>query len=77
MIVIFPALLGGLPGLKLTAALFLIPIFNASMVIRGILLGDLSTTNFAVSLGANLLYAAIAMVIATRQFDKESVLFRS
>ncbi len=77
LIVIFPALLGGLPGLKLTPALFLVPIFNASMVIRSILLGELSTTNFAVSLAANLFYAAVAFVIATRQFDKESVLFRS
>jgi sodium transport system permease protein len=77
LIVIFPALLGGLPGLKLTPELFLIPIFNASMVIRSILLGEVSTTNFAVTLGANLLYAGIAFVVATRQFEKESVLFRS
>ena len=75
--VIFPALLGGLPGLHLTPALCLIPIFNASMVIRGTLLGDLSPLNFAVASGANLLYAAIAFVVATRQFEKESVLFRS
>ncbi|MBZ5603353.1 MAG: ABC transporter permease subunit [Acidobacteriia bacterium] len=77
LLVIFPALLGGLPGLQSTPALFLIPIFNASLVIRGIMLGDLSTVNFAVALGANLVYAAIAFVIATRQFEKESVLFRS
>ncbi len=77
LIVIFPALLGGLPGLKLTPALFLVPIFNASLVMRSILLGEVSTTNFVVSLAANLSYAAIAFVIATRQFEKESVLFRS
>jgi sodium transport system permease protein len=75
--VIFPALLGGLPGLHLTPVLCLIPIFNASMVIRGTLLGDLSATNFALTMGANLLYAAIAFVVASRQFEKESVLFRS
>jgi ABC-type Na+ efflux pump permease subunit len=55
----------------------LIPIFNASLVIRSILLGEVSTVNFAVTVGANLLYAAIAFVIATRQFEKESVLFRT
>lgn len=77
LIVIFPALLGGLPGLQSTPEVFLIPIFNASMVIRSILLGEVSTLNFALTLGSNLLYAAIAFVIATRQFDKESVLFRS
>ncbi len=37
---IFPALLGGLPGLKLTPALCLIPIFNASQMIHEILIGD-------------------------------------
>jgi sodium transport system permease protein len=77
LLVIFPALLGGLPGLQLTPAMCLIPIFNASLVIRSILLGEVSTVNFAVTVGANLLYAAIAFVIATRQFEKESVLFRT
>lgn len=77
LIVIFPALLGGLPGLHLTPPLFLIPIFNASMSIRSILLGEVSAVNLAVALGSNLVYAAIAFFIATRQFDRETVLFRS
>jgi sodium transport system permease protein len=75
--VIFPALLGGLPGLHLTPALCFVPIFNASMVIRGIVLGDLSNLYFGLTFGANLIYAAVAFFIATRQFEKESVLFRS
>ncbi len=77
LLVIFPALLGGLPGLELTPVLCLIPIFNASMVIRSILLGDVSMVNFGVALGANLAYAAVAFFIATRTFERESVLFRS
>lgn len=77
LLVIFPALLGGLPGFQLTPALCLIPIFNASMMIRSVLLGDASMLNFGVTLGANLVYAAIASVIATRMFQRESVLFRS
>lgn len=77
MVVIFPALLGGLSGLQMTPALCLIPIFNASQMIRGILLGDATMTNFAMTTAANLVYAAIAFVIATRTFQKESVLFRS
>jgi sodium transport system permease protein len=77
LIVVFPALLGGLPGLGLTPVLCLIPIFNASMVIRGILLGDVSMVNFGVTLAANLIYAAVAFTMATRTFERESVLFRS
>lgn len=77
MLVIFPALLGGLPTLELTPALCLIPIFNASQIIRGILLGDFSKTAFAITLFANLAYGVIALFIAKRRFEDESVLFRS
>jgi len=77
LIVIFPAFLGGMPGLHLTPVLSLIPIFNASMMIHGVLLGDASMVNFGVTLAANLIYAAIAFVIATRMFGRESVLFRT
>jgi len=76
-IVIVPAFLGGMPGLHLTPVMCLIPIFNASMMIRGVLLGDASTLNLTVTLAANLVYAAIAFVIATRMFNRESVLFRT
>ena len=64
-------------GLELTPALCLIPIFNASMVIRGVLLRRPVHANFAMTLAANLFYAAIAFFIASRQFEKESVLFRT
>jgi sodium transport system permease protein len=77
LVVIFPALLGGMPGFQLTPALCLIPIFNASMMIRSVLLGEASMLNFAVTIAANLVYAGIAFLIATRMFRRESVLFRS
>jgi sodium transport system permease protein len=76
-VVIFPALMGGVSGLEMTPALCLIPIFNASQMIRGIMLGDVSVANFAITTAANLVYAGIAFFIATRQFENESVLFRS
>jgi sodium transport system permease protein len=76
-VVIFPALMGGVSGLEMTPVFCLIPIFNASQMIRGILLGDVSTANFAITTAANLVYAGIAFFIATRQFENESVLFRS
>jgi sodium transport system permease protein len=77
LVVIFPAMLGGLPGFELTPVLCLIPIFNASMMIRSVLLGDASMLNFAVTVAANVCYAGIAFLIATRMFQRESVLFRS
>ncbi len=77
MAVIFPALMGGLAGIKVTPLLCLIPIFNASQIIRGILLGDATMTNFAITTVANLVYAGIAFWVATRTFENENVLFRS
>ena len=77
LVVIFPALLGGIPGLKITPALCLIPIFNASQIIRGILLGDVSMLNFGLTFAANLTYAGIALLLATRMYEDEKVLFRS
>jgi len=77
MVVIFPALMGGLAGIKVTPMLCLIPIFNASQMIRSILLGDATTTNFAITTVANLVYAALAFWIATKTFENENVLFRS
>jgi sodium transport system permease protein len=74
---IFPALLGGLPGLKMTPALCLIPIFNASQMIHGILIGDASAMNLTVTLAANLVYSAIAFKLAIRMFEDERVLFRT
>ncbi len=77
LFVLFPALMGGLPGLELTPVLCLIPLFNASQIIRGILLGEAAPLPFTITLVANLVYAGIAVVIARRRFEDESVLFRT
>ncbi len=77
LVVLFPAMLGGLPNLELTPLLCMIPIFNASQLIRGIMLGDFSVMAFAVTLAANLVYAGIALAIAKTRFENESVLFRT
>ena len=77
LMVIFPALIGGLPGLEFTPMMALIPIFNASQVIRSVLLGDLSTTNFIITTCANLVYASVAFYFASRRFEDETVLFRT
>jgi sodium transport system permease protein len=76
MLAAFPAVVGMLPGLELTPALALIPIFNVCQLIKEIFLGEFSRAAFAVTLVANLVYAAIAFYIASRIFKSESVLFR-
>ena len=76
MLVAFPAVAGMLPGLELTPALAMIPIFNVCQIIKEIFLGDYSRTAFAISVAANFIYAAIAFFVAARLFKTEGVLFR-
>lgn len=76
MLVIFPAILGMLPGLELTPVLALIPIFNVCQLVKEIFLGSFSPISFVVAFTANLVYASAAFFVATRIFKNESVLFR-
>jgi sodium transport system permease protein len=77
MVVIFPSLLGGLPGMELNAMTSLIPIFNASQVLKGILQGDIETMPLVVTNLANVGYAALCFWVAVRTFNDEKVLFRT
>lgn len=77
MVVIFPSLLGGLPGMELNAATSLIPIFNASQILKGILQGDVETLPLVVTNLANVGYAAVCFFVAVRTFSDEKVLFRT
>ena len=76
MVVVFPAVLGMLPGMELTPKLALIPIFNVCQIVKEIFLGSFSMTAFAIACGANLVYAGLAFFAATRIFRAEGVLFR-
>jgi len=66
-----------LPGLQLTPALALIPLFNVSQLIKEIFLGDYSGLAFAITMASNIFYACVAFLAAVRVFSKESVLFRT
>jgi sodium transport system permease protein len=77
MAVVFPLIIGMLPGLQLTPALALIPLFNICQLIKEIFQGDFSRTAFFVTLAANFAYAALAFFGAVRVFKNEKVLFRT
>ncbi|HXN48989.1 MAG TPA: ABC transporter permease [Bryobacteraceae bacterium] len=74
---IFPLLVGMLPGLQLTPALALIPLFNVCQLIKQIFLGEYSHLAFAITMASNIVYAGLACFAAARVFSKESVLFRT
>lgn len=77
MMVIFPSLLGGLPGMELTPVLSLVPIFNSSQLLKLILQGDAPMLPAILTNAANVTYAGICFAIAVRSFNDEKVLFRT
>lgn len=77
MLVIFPSLLGGLPGMELSPVLSLIPIYNSSQILKAILQGDVPMNLFAITNLANIGYATICFLFAVRSFNDEKILFRS
>lgn len=77
LLVIFPSLLGGLPGMELTPVMSLIPIFNSSQLLKAILQGDVPMLSFVITNVANIVYAIVCFIFAVRSFNNESVLFRT
>ncbi len=77
MAAVFPMVLGMLPGLQLTPALALVPLFNVCQLIKEIFSGEYSRTAFAITMVSNVVYAAVAFFAAVRVFSNERVLFRT
>jgi sodium transport system permease protein len=77
MLVIFPAVIGMLPGVEANPKLMLLPVFNVSQLIKAIFSGEATAAGFIASFGSNLIYAAVAFLVAVRIFQREDVLFRS
>ena len=77
MLVIFPAVIGMMPGMEASPRLALLPVFNVSQLIKSIFAGDYTAAAFVVSFASNFVYAAVAFVIAVRIFQREDVLFRT
>ncbi len=77
MAVVFPLVAGMMPGVELTPALAAIPLFNVCQLIKQIFQGDFTPLVFAITMAANVVYAAMAFFAAVRVFSTERVLFRT
>ncbi len=77
MVVIIPAMIGLLPGTELTSKTALIPITSTSLASKELLAGSFDWAPLALIFGSSCLYAMIALAIAVKQFQRESVLFRT
>jgi sodium transport system permease protein len=76
IVVFAPAIVAILPGVELNAGLSLIPILNTSLVCKEIVSGTYHWGFIALIFASSCVYAAMALWVAIRLFQREDVLFR-
>ena len=77
IVMVMPAVAALLPGVELTPALALVPVLNASLVSKEIIAGTYHWSSIAVIFLSSSAYAAFALAIAVKLFQREDVLFRT
>jgi sodium transport system permease protein len=77
ILVIVPAVAAMLPGVELTSKLALIPILNTSLLCKELVAGTYHWNYISLIFASTCVYAAAALFIAVKMFQRESVLFRS
>jgi len=76
-VVIIPAVASLLPGVELTPKLALVPILSTSLVCKEIIAGTYHWNSILLIFASTCVYAAIALFLAVKMFQREDVLFRS
>jgi sodium transport system permease protein len=76
-VVVIPAIAAMLPGIELTPKLALIPILNVSLLCKDLIAGTYHWNYISLIFASTCVYAAIALFLAIKMFQRESVLFRS
>ncbi|HTB92477.1 MAG TPA: ABC transporter permease [Candidatus Sulfotelmatobacter sp.] len=77
IVVVIPAVAAMLPGVELTAKLALIPILNVSLLCKELVTGTYHWNFIALIFLSTCVYAAAALFLAVKMFQREDVLFRS
>jgi sodium transport system permease protein len=77
MAVILPAVAAMLPGVELTSKLALVPILNMSLLCKELVTGTYHWNYIAIIFSSTCVYAATALFLAVKMFQREDVLFRS
>jgi sodium transport system permease protein len=76
MVIILPAFVALLPGVKLSFTLALIPVVNASMIINEAIIGTIEWQYVVAAMLANGFLAGLALLFSRYWFERETVLFR-
>ena len=77
VVVFMPAMIGMLPGVELTAKTAFVPILNVCLASKEMLSGVWHWDYLALIFGSTGLYAAVAVALCVKMFNRESVLFRA
>jgi sodium transport system permease protein len=77
IVMVMPAVAALLPGVELTPVLALVPVLNTSLVSKEIIAGSYHWSLIAVIFFSSSAYAALALAIAVKLFQREDVLFRT
>ncbi len=76
-LIIIPAIAAMLPGVDLTLKLALVPILNVSLLCKELVASTYHWNYIVIIFASTCVYAAAALFIAIKMFQRESVLFRS
>jgi sodium transport system permease protein len=77
LVIIMPAAIGTLPGVELNARLALVPVLNVALASKELVSGVWHWNYLALIFGSTCVYAAIALGLAVKMFNRESVIFRT
>jgi len=76
-LVLIPAVAAMLPGVDLTPKLAIVPLLNVSLLCKELVTGEYHWNYIVLIFASTCVYAAGALYLAVRMFQRESVLFRS
>lgn len=76
-LVVIPAISAMLPGVDLTPKLAIVPLLNVSLLCKELVTGEYHWNYIAIIFASTCVYAAGALYLAVKMFQRESVLFRS
>jgi sodium transport system permease protein len=76
-LVVIPAVAAMLPGVDLTPKLAIVPLLNVSLLCKELVTGEYHWNYILLIFVSTSVYAAAALYLAVKMFQRESVLFRS
>jgi sodium transport system permease protein len=76
-LVVIPAVAAMLPGVDLTPKLAIVPLLNVSLLCKELVTGEYHWNYIVLIFASTCVYAAGALFVAVKMFQRESVLFRS